>query len=161
MVLQIVALEQRHLDKILTDSPCNLITPAALGQAYFSPGSVAYCLLADGEPVFAAGIVNLQWQRGEAWLLSTAFFRQHVKTCFRILREWLPAVAASGKFIRVQVTCKDGFSEKLIERLGFEREATLRCFGPRGETCSMYARFFPGDVAPGWVDRAPVQVASA
>jgi RimJ/RimL family protein N-acetyltransferase len=30
----------------------------------------------------------------------------------------------------------------LFEHLGFEYEGTLKHFGPNGETCRMYARFF-------------------
>jgi len=123
----------------------SLFQPGALARAYFAPGSTSYCLLQDGTPVFAGGIVNQQWHRGEAWILPTPFFRQHVKTCFRILQKMLPKAAAENGFVRVQAVAADGVTISLFEHLGFEYEGTLKHFGPFGETCRLYARFFEGN----------------
>jgi hypothetical protein len=116
--------------------------PEKLARAYFSPGSAAYCLLLDGVPVFAGGVVNQEWHRGEAWILPTPFFRQHVKTCFRIVQKMLPEIAAEKGFVRVQAVVSDGVSIALFEHLGFAYEGTLKHFGPLGETCRLYAKFF-------------------
>jgi len=145
MVLETVVLEPVHLLTILKGAPhpfADPMKPEQLLRAYFSPGSAAYCLLNDGEPVFAGGIVNLEWHRGEAWILPTPFFRQHVKTCFRLIREMLPKIAARGGFVRVQAVAADGVCVKLFRHLEFSYEGTLKHFGPLGETCRMYARMF-------------------
>jgi hypothetical protein len=115
-------------------------------RAYFSPGSAALCVLEDGEPVFAGGIVNMEWSRGEAWMLPTPFFRAKPLTCLRHLRECLPVMASDYGFERVQATCVTGVPRKFFELLGFAYEGTLRKFGPKGETCDLHCRIF--EVAP-------------
>jgi hypothetical protein len=136
-MIEIVELTNEHLDKLLQGAPPELL---AVRHAYFSPGSAACCLLRDGEPVFAGGIVNLEWHRGEAWILPTRFFREHIKTCLRALAYFLPILARNSGFVRVQATCVRGCSARLFDHLGFTYEGTMKSFGPKGETCSMYAR---------------------
>lgn len=163
MELEIVRLTEDRLDALIANLPLFSANRELLHRGYFSPGSIAYCLLADGDPVFAGGIVNLEWRRGEAWLLPTPFFRQHLNTCLRIMRECLPRMVQECGFVRVQATCGVGLSEKLFKHFGFEWEATLGHFGPRGETCSMYVRFFDCPVINSeWIDRVTgLEVATA
>jgi hypothetical protein len=141
MTYEVVALNPEHLDKLLAG-----VSPALAAlldrRSYFTSGSSSLCLIVDGEPVFAGGIVNLQWHRGEAWLLPTRFFREHLLTCLRAMRAKLPLLVSVGEFQRVQATCARGVSERLFRHLGFDYEGTMRKFGPSGETCSMYARIF-------------------
>lgn len=140
MALETVVLEPDHLTKLIEGSSASM--SEMLGRAYFSPGSAAYCLLQDGNPVFAGGIVNQQWHRGEAWILPTPFFRQHINTCFRIVKKMLPQIAVENGFVRVQAVVAEGISANLFEHLGFEYEGKLKCFGPLGEDCRMYSRVF-------------------
>ena len=141
MNLSIVRMEHEHFDKLISQTSIG-VAAIALEQAYFSPGSVALCMRVDEEPVFAGGIVNLQWHRGEAWILPTPFFRHHVKTCYKNMRDALPKMAARGGFRRIQATCSIKVSPSLFQHLGFYHEGTLNGFGPNGETCFMYARLF-------------------
>ncbi len=134
MKIEIVPLKPKHLDTLFREA-----TPE-IRKAYFSQGSASLCLLADGEPAFAGGIVNLQWNRGEAWILPTPFFRRHVKTCLRELRDYLPVLARQQGFVRVQASCMQEVSARLFQHLGFEYEGTLRKWGPNGETCTMHSR---------------------
>ena len=134
---EIVLLDPRHLD--------HLPLPAGLDRrAYFSKGSVGLCLILDDAPVFAGGLVNLEWNRAEAWMLPTPFFRSHVKFCLRELRDYLPVLARQGGFVRVQASCIEGISARLFQHLGFEYEGTLRKWGPKGETCTMHSRIMGG-----------------
>lgn len=141
MRTEVVPLNSDLLGLLLEDAPASLLQ-AQLHRAYFSPGSASCCLLADGAPVFAGGIVNLQWNRGEAWILPTRFFRQHLKICLRALRAYLPCLVSECGFKRVQATCIHGISGRLFVHIGFEYEGTMKKFGPNGETCDMYARVF-------------------
>lgn len=138
--MQIVPLNSEYLNTLIEGRP-DLIA-AQLHRSYFSQGSIALCLLSEGVPVFAGGIVNLQWNRGEAWILPTPWFRSHLKTGLRFMRGCLPRMAVDGNFVRVQATCIEGVSAKLFRNLGFFYEGTLAKFGPHGETCRMYSRIF-------------------
>lgn len=138
MERKIVPLNHEYLGKLLMANPMR----AAMAQAYFSRGSVSYCLLVDGEPVFAGGVVNMQWQRGEAWILPTKWFFQHLVICYRYVRDILPLASIEGHFRRIQATCAVTVSTALFEHLGFVYEGTMQSFGPNGETCHMYAKVF-------------------
>jgi hypothetical protein len=140
MEYEVVAMNPEHLDRLLAASPS--ILAAELHRSYFSVGSVSLCLVADGQPVFAGGIVNLAWRRGEVWILPTAFFRQHVKTCFRAMRQCLPAMVSGGGFRRLQATCVKGSPAEWLRVFGFAFEGEMRAFGPNGEDCRMFSRIF-------------------
>lgn len=142
MSKEVVKLEVTHLKKLLVLPSTGPVTPETLEKSYFSSGSVAYCLLDDGEPVFAGGVVNLQWNRGEAWIIPNAYFRRHQKTCLRIFKKLIPEIAVKHKFRRVQAVCAVGQPETLFRHLSFECEGELKCFGPFGERCRLYARIF-------------------
>jgi hypothetical protein len=143
MALETVVLTPEHLAKLIEGAPEPLVSMAdMLGRAYFSAGSASYCLLQDGDPVLAGGIVNQQWHRGEAWILPTPFFRSHVKTCFRLMKKMLPQLAVDYGFVRVQAAAVERVSVSLFEHLGFEYEGMLKRFGPGGENCRMYAKIF-------------------
>lgn len=143
MELKVTALSGEHLDKLLPQARLG-VEATSLRLTYFSPGSVSYCLLADGEPVFAGGIVNMQWRRGEAWMLPTPFFFNNIRVCYRRIKEILPLMAVEGGFRRVQSTCAITISTTMFKfkHLGFNYEGTMRCFGPKGEDCFMYAKVF-------------------
>lgn len=134
-MIEVVPLTLVHLD--------SLPLPKGLDRrSYFTAGSAAFCVMSDGIPVMAGGIVNLQWKRGEAWILPTPFFRTHLKTSFRLMKNYIPLLAEGFGFRRVQATCLKDLSSNLFCHLGFRYEGTLRAFGPDGETCDMWARTF-------------------
>lgn len=135
MTYEIVPLTAGLLDK--------LPLPAGLDRrSYFTTGSAAFCVMVEGEPVLAGGVVNLMWNRGEAWILPTPWFRSHLKSCVWLFREFIPFMAAEYGFRRVQATCPKGTSTKLFRLLGFKYEGTLVSFGPNGETCDICSRIF-------------------
>jgi hypothetical protein len=146
-VKQVVALQPEHVCQIIErNSAEGKVKPAGISieemmQAYFSAGSVSYCLLIDGVPAAAAGIINLGWRRGEAWLLHSSLFDKHIKTSFKLLRDMLPNLAQINKFRRIQATCFSD-SDTLFVHLGFEREGILKSFGPNGENATVFSRLF-------------------
>ncbi len=118
------------------------ITDVDLRRSYLSSGSVSYCLLADGQPVFAGGVVNMQWKRGEAWMLPTPFYHRHTLICLRYMWRLMPILSIEGNFKRIQATCAINISTTLFQWLKFKYEGTLEHFGPNGEQCHVYARLF-------------------
>jgi hypothetical protein len=141
MKYEIVALNPDFLQRLLQGASPSLLT-YQLERAYFSPGSGSRCLLVDGQPELAGGIVNQGWRRGEAWLLATPFLRKHLRVSLKAMRELLPQVAHECGFRRVQATCVCGLSSRLFMDLGFEFEGALKKFGPNGETNEMWSRIF-------------------
>lgn len=136
--MQVIKLQPAHIDCILKQFPELPVDP----KVYFSPGSFGYCIVENNEPVFAGGIVKLQWRSGEAWILPTTYFRKHIRICFKVLRDMLPMLAKEGKFARVQANCSIMISTSLFRALDFEYEGVMRRFGPNQEDCFLYSRVF-------------------
>jgi hypothetical protein len=141
MVTKVVPLNSEHVAKLVAGTPLEDLKEA-LKESYFSKGSVSYCLLANGEPVFAGGIINMGFRGGEAWMLPTAFFHSHLKICYRVLRSMIPHAAMLCGQKREQANSTVTTSTILFEHLGFKPEGVLKHFGPNGESCHLYARFF-------------------
>ncbi len=143
--MEILHLTANHVREIIASNGGNVPTGVCLDdmiKAYLSPGSAAYCLADDGKVIFAGGITNLQWGRGEAWILHTAMFRRHLKTCVKILKAKLPSIAIKYGFRRVQAT---SFIDNgcLFKLLGFELESPeMKFYGPSGESAKLFVRFF-------------------
>ena len=147
MKTELVALKPAHvqqsIDRNLSEGRAQLtgVSVEELVCAYLSQGSTAYCLKIDGIPAAAGGIINLNWHRGEAWLLHSSQFDGHVKTVLKLMRQLLPEIAQRGNFRRVQATCF-GVPTALLKHLGFEPEGIMQRFGPNGEPAMMLARMF-------------------
>jgi hypothetical protein len=135
MALEVVRLTTAHLSQLPFPEGID-------SRAYFSKGSVAFCVLDEGVPVFAGGVVNLEWSRGEAWVVPTPYMRSHLRKCLFLMRQFIPYIAQNFKFRRVQATCVSGVSTSLFKHLGFTFEGTMAKFGPNGETCDMHSRTF-------------------
>lgn len=138
MNFKVVHLSPEHLSKF------GVATDSEQAMAYFSDGSLAYCLLGNGEPVIAGGVVSMHWKRGEAWLLTTNLFYKHVRVCYKFIRDIIPYMSVEGNFKRIQATCDINkcASYRMFEHLKFQHEGTLESFGSEGETCFVYARIF-------------------
>ena len=110
----------------------------------WSKGGPAFTLFVDGEIVGCAGIVLLDWQRGEAWTLFTSLFMKYKKIIWKNIKIYLDQIQKSEHLRRIHALVRLDFPEgcRFLEHLGFENETPngLRAFGPNGETLFMYGR---------------------
>jgi hypothetical protein len=118
------------------------VTLESMIRAYLSPGSAALTLLVDNIPIAASGIINLAWNRGEAWLLTGPQFYSYRKTAYKYIKQLLPVLAKQKGFVRVQSVVTDECYSKIAKRLGFEYEGLLKAYAPMGRNAFMYARIF-------------------
>ena len=146
--MEIVSLTARHVREILARNlsegakMVEGVSPDDMIKSYLSAGRAAYCVVDRAVPVLAGGIINLQWRRGEAWILSTSLARDHGRAILKMIKDTLPKLAVMYGYRRVQATSVLD-NARLFSILGFELEAPeLRYFGPAGETARLYARFF-------------------
>jgi len=139
-MIEIVPLESSHIEKIYDSLEKIPISKMDYITAALSPGSLAYAAIQDGTIVACGGIVNIGWNRGEAWLLITPQFKSCIKSVYGFMRKLLPQMAKSGKYRRVQATTWNNSS--LFKHLGFSVEGLLLCYGPNGEDTLMYSRIF-------------------
>ena len=105
-------------------------------------GGPAYTIFFDGKPAFCTGVVLLDWNRGEVWLLTSSVFYSHIKSSFKIMKKLLTDTIKERGLKRVQalVDPKTKGGVSLVEHLGFQREGILRAYGPRSEDLIMFGR---------------------
>lgn len=106
-------------------------------------GGPAYTLMIDGYPEASGGITMLTERIGECWFLIPVG-SQHDLVISRHLYRMLEIIIRNNDFNRLQSFIVEGFAEgvKLVERLGFALEGTLKKYGPNGENMHLYARIF-------------------
>ena len=92
----------------------------------------------DDAIVACCGIVNFQFNRGEAWMIPSYLFPKFAFSVIKLFKSMLPDIARRGKFHRVQATSFDAEHDKYFELLGFKYEGTLLAYGPAGEDVRMY-----------------------
>lgn len=143
MKYELVKFDGDHAREIFKANDAKLpLSPDEMIRVYCSPGSVALTLMVDGIPIASAGIINLSWNRGEAWLLTSPEFERHHKTTYRYMQSTIPVLVDMGGFERVQATSFGGRHEAMFKHLGFQFEGVMRHFGPAGEDAFMYSRIF-------------------
>jgi hypothetical protein len=109
----------------------------------------AYTLMADGEPIACAGVVKMEWRRGEAWLLASSLLGRHKVSAVKAIKHGLDIIVKKMNLRRVQCLVDPEYADgcKLMEWLGMVDETpgtSLRCYGPNGEDFKMYARVYLG-----------------
>ena len=106
-------------------------------------GGPAYTLIIDGKIIFSAGVILLEWNKGEAWLLISNLFYRYKYTGFRLIKKYLAQIIETNKLRRVQALVAPEFEsgKHFLTRLGFVEEADrLKAYGPDGEDFSMFGR---------------------
>ncbi len=142
-MIKIVPLKESHVLEILKDRTMSPnVSREDLIKTYLSPGSLSSTLIIDDVPIVCGGIVNLNWKRGEAWILTSSLFNQYKKTCYKAVKTMLEVMSKTGNFVRVQSLVEpNSLNCKMIKRLGFEFEGVLRRYGPDNQDLWLYGRF--------------------
>jgi len=147
MMVKIVPFETEHAVNIIqrnNDEGIKQKTSVSVEEmirSYTIPGSRAVTIMKDKTPIVCAGIINLGWKRGEAWLLKSSLFYKYKFSILKIGKRFIPLIAKEGSFRRVQSV---SFTEnnRWFECLGFKREGILEAYGPDGQSVIMYSRIF-------------------
>lgn len=101
----------------------------------------AYTGLVGGAVVICAGVSLELPTRGTAWALLSEQACRHLIGCTRAVETFL----RDAQIRRVQTYVDTAFAagHRWARLLGFEREGTLRAWGPAGEDYDLYARVTP------------------
>jgi hypothetical protein len=150
MNMEIVKLKKEHAFDIIkrnkedglvvTDSKADL---EKIGEVWEN-GGPAYTLMIDGQIVCCAGVVLMEWNRGEAWTLVSSLFYKYPKTSFKAIKVKLDEIAREKNLRRVQsvISSNSEWGERWMEHLGFQKEGTLRAYGPSGGDFVMFSRIY-------------------
>ena len=79
---------------------------------------------------------------GEAWLIPSDNIPKYKLKIIRTLKNHIDKITAEDDLHRLQATVRDDFdiAKRFIEFLGFEREGTLKNYGPDKTDHIMYSR---------------------
>lgn len=102
----------------------------------------SFTLVVDDELVACGGVVDIGYNRGEAWILFSKLIYKYPVACFRATRKALEEILKKKDYQRLQAFVKTDHDQgkRFAERFGFKHEGDLRGYGPNGETMSIYAR---------------------
>lgn len=100
----------------------------------------SYCVLLDGKPIAAGGLVELWKGRAHAWALLGKEAKDHLLPITRAIRKHLARVP----YKRVEMAVDAGFPQAIhwAFMLGFECETPepMRAYSPEGRACYLFAR---------------------
>lgn len=126
-------------DEILATQPWGGTAACFARQAVEHAGPLAWCA-GRSRPIACIGARELWPGVFQAWMFATADFDSiGISLTLAVRRAIMPAVAAAGAH-RVQAFSAAWHTQAhaWLERLGAERESTLRAFGRNGEDFFTY-----------------------
>lgn len=102
----------------------------------------AYTLIINGKIVACAGVVLMEWKKGQAWVLLSSLFYQYKKTTYKLIKRFLELIIKTKDLKRVEAFVRPDFEEAInfIKHLGFNFQGLQECYGPNGEDYLMFAR---------------------
>lgn len=107
----------------------------------------SFTLIIDGEIVACAGVILLEWKKGEAWTLLSSLFYKYKKTTFKAIKTYLNKIISDKGLRRLQalVSCEIvnlNECKRMLEHLGFKNETPdgMQSYGPNGEKMLLFGR---------------------
>ena len=141
--MQVIPFEIDHFDMMELD-PEGFVSRDRRGllEAYSKVGPSITLINDLMEPVASAGVVCVWDGLGEFWMVPGKKVPKYSLSVFKEAKRFIDYAMSRYQFNRVQATAreKDARAIRWIERLGFERECLMKCFGPDGENHYLYAR---------------------
>jgi hypothetical protein len=118
----------------------------------------AFTGFVDGQLAAVAGVVCKWPGQGDAWAIVTTVGRQHPVFVHRAVVRALRAIVQDKGLRRVTATVvRDwAIARGWVHALGFEKEATMRAYGPQGEDFVQYRLLV--DIPRGITAPEPVEV---
>lgn len=103
----------------------------------------SYALRHQGKVLGIGGFRLINMTTAFAWLDLTHYAGEHIKTCYRIISEWMEILVKEHGIKRLQCYCEIDFPEAIrtIEHLGFAREAIMPRFVGE-KSAYLYVKYF-------------------
>jgi hypothetical protein len=136
----VVPFEPWHLDFIKP------LWPVFTDKIALERSSISFTAVDYGKPLAIAGIIPLWKGVAESYMIPSALFPNHKIQCIKYIKLNQEFLRRELKLHRLQTTVPSDFSAAIrwLEWLGYERESTLRQWGPDQKDHYRYVRFFDG-----------------
>lgn len=106
-------------------------------ESLISTGPAYACLV--GDKVIAMAGVSMFWNgRGHGWATIADNGRPYLKAITKEVMNFLKFTSISR--IETAVDCRFDAGHKWAQMLGFQKEGTMRSWGPNGENYDLYSR---------------------
>lgn len=137
----VVPFESWHLDLI---QPLWPVMKAGLA---LEKTSISYTAIEDGKVVTIAGVIPVWQGVAESFLIPSELFQNHKIQCIKYIKLNQEFLRRELKLHRLQTTVPANLFHAIrwLEWLGYERESTLRMWGPDKQDHYRYVRFFDGN----------------
>lgn len=150
MKVKIIPYEPHHIDEIMRDGARERTKKiAALSEwqdwkRIWKEKGPAHTILVDQKVLLCAGVMLMNWNRGEVWMVGSKMIKKYQKTTFSSVKKYLDMIIKEFKLRRVQGLVEPDFEEgkRFLEHLGFrlETEKGMQAYGPYGEDILLYGR---------------------
>lgn len=106
----------------------------------------SYTLEHNGKVLGIGGIRLINLTTCWLWVDMSKYAKEHIKTCYRVISEWLEILMKDKGIIRAQCYIEEDFEEamRLVKHLGLHYEFTMPNFVGNKPAC-MFVRFFDGE----------------
>lgn len=139
--MQVVPFQIEHFDRMDITPEINR-EQRPLFEAYTRVGPAITLL--DGEmPIGISGILCGAWKGfGEIWMIPSIHVPKYPKASYATAVQFVNYNIEKLDLYRLQTTIRENDLKAIrwIERLGFQREGLMRCFGPDKGNHFIYAR---------------------
>ena len=137
----VVPFESWHLDFITP------LWPVMKDGLALEKTSISYTAIDEGRPVVIAGVIPIWQGVAESYLIPSALFPKHKIQCIKYIRLNQEFLRRELNLHRLQTTVPAELTQAIrwLEWLGYERESTLRMWGPDKRDHYRYVRFFDGN----------------
>ncbi len=107
----------------------------------------AYTIYHEEDVVACAGVTYIVSGVAEIWAITGELVAKYPKDFHKICKQIVAEALEKDNLHRLQCTAEVGYARtiKWLERLGFEREGTLRNYTPDGKDMYIYSIIREGD----------------
>ena len=140
-MIEIVTFQPEHLARIrlqATQATAQALMTIEHGQQIKASPGYAQAAILDGEPIAAAGVIELWPGRAYAWAYIGEKAREHFKTIHRAVHNALDRNRC--RRVEMAVDVRDPGAKRWAHHLGFDYEGTARKWTIDGRDVEIWAR---------------------
>ena len=135
-MIEIVPYEPEHIDQIMEhpriwEIKTSLCSEWEDWKKRRKEEGPAYTLMVDGYPLGCAGVLIMDNNIGEAWMILSSLFNNYKKLIYSALKKNLDAIISEHRLVGVQAFIDPEFekAKHMIEHLGFTEDGLVMLSG--------------------------------
>jgi len=96
----------------------------------------------EGFPLGIGGFKLMNYDIAWCWVDLTDLAGGHIRTCYRVIKEWIEGFMEEKQLTRLQATVECDFEEaiRMVKHLGFKKESIMKRYVD-GKDAFMFVKF--------------------